>query len=118
MASALPAVCVVVSSNAEEYRVVDVSGATDGSFIRERILSKLGIPDEAYPKFSIYQSEIGTYATGTALTDVRLYELCRGYGDASGSLKFFVSTFPDRPPPRGEAVASPGYYAMRPGRRF
>jgi hypothetical protein len=38
----LPTVCVVVSSNAEQYRIVDISGAPNGSFIRERILSKVG----------------------------------------------------------------------------
>lgn len=40
-ATRLPAGCVVVSSNAEQYRIVDVSGAPDGSCIRERILSKV-----------------------------------------------------------------------------
>ncbi|KAF8876939.1 hypothetical protein BD779DRAFT_1677552 [Infundibulicybe gibba] len=69
-----------------------------GSAIRERIFSKLDIPDERQAHFSIYQAEIGTFAIGGALTNAVLFQLCREYGDPSGSLKFFVSTFPDRPP--------------------
>ncbi|KAF8228519.1 hypothetical protein L208DRAFT_1290991 [Tricholoma matsutake] len=106
-ATRLPTVCVVVSSNAEQYRVVDISGARNGSFIRERILSKLCIPDDAHPNFSIYQSEIGCFAIGDALSNASLFELCRDYGDASGSLKLFASTSPDRPPPPDQAGASP-----------
>ncbi|KAF8151835.1 hypothetical protein K438DRAFT_2026984 [Mycena galopus ATCC 62051] len=43
-------------------------------------------------------SEVGVFAIGGALTDSRLFELCQEQGDSSGSLKFFVSTAPDRPP--------------------
>lgn len=106
----LASVCVVVSSNGEQYRMVDISGASSGLSIRERLLAKLCIPDENQPSFSIYQSEIGSYALGSALTDTRLFELCRDYGDPSGSLKFFVSPYPDRPAPQAQVSYSPTYY--------
>ncbi|RDB16458.1 hypothetical protein Hypma_002812 [Hypsizygus marmoreus] len=106
----LPSVSVVVSSNAEQYRMVDITGASSGMSIRERLLSKLCIPDESQPSYSIYLSEIGSFAIGGALTDVRLFELCRDYGDSSGSLKFFVSPYPDRPAPLPQASYSPTYY--------
>ncbi|KAF9456229.1 hypothetical protein BDZ94DRAFT_1276223 [Collybia nuda] len=110
--SRIPTVCVVVSSNAEQYRVVDVTGAPNGSSIRERILSKLRIPDDRHANFSIYQSEIGCFGMGSALTNTRLFELCRDYGDSSGSLKFFVSTYPDRPSSQvDQVVFSPTYYS-------
>ncbi|KAJ7100886.1 hypothetical protein B0H15DRAFT_796564 [Mycena belliarum] len=94
---------IIVSSNAEQYRVVEITGARSGASIRERIFSKAGshnlsIPDDRQSCFSVYQSEVGVYAIGGALTDSRLFELCQELGDASGSLKFFVSTAPDRPP--------------------
>jgi len=41
--------------------------------------------------FSIYQTEIGAFAIGSALTDDLLFALCRDHGDSKGSLKFFVS---------------------------
>ncbi|CAK5276744.1 unnamed protein product [Mycena citricolor] len=95
----LPTTRVIVSSNGEQYCVVEVTGARSGASIRERIFSKLSIPDDRQPYFSVYQSEVGAFALGGALTDTRLFQLCQEYGDLSGSLKFFVSTAPDRPPP-------------------
>ncbi|KAJ4469896.1 hypothetical protein J3R30DRAFT_3409355 [Lentinula aciculospora] len=47
-------------------------------------------------------SEIGAYALGGALSDSGLFELCLQFGDPSGSLRFFVSTAPNRPPTRNE----------------
>lgn len=70
-------------------------------------LAQLCIADENQPNFSIYQSEIGSYAIGRALTDTRLFEICRDYGDPSGSLKFFISPYPDRPAPQSQAGFSP-----------
>lgn len=52
---------------------------------------QLCIPDEDQVLYSIYRHEIGSYATGDALSDQQLFVLCRDRGDASGSLKFFVS---------------------------
>ncbi|KAJ7834034.1 hypothetical protein B0H14DRAFT_2799618 [Mycena olivaceomarginata] len=86
----LPTTRIIASSNGEQYRVVEITGARSGASIRERIFSK--------SCFSVYQSEVGVFAIGGALTDSRLFALCQEQGDSSGSLKFFVSTAPDRPP--------------------
>jgi hypothetical protein len=101
----------------EQYTVVDVSGAPDGAWIRQRIFAKVGnisktvknllncsllidqlsVHEHTRAEFSIYPSEVGSYALGSALSDRRLLALCRDCGDPSGSLKLFVSTSPDRP---------------------
>jgi len=94
----LPLTRVIVSSNAEQYRVVEITGAPNGAYIRERVYSKLCIPDERHPQYSVYQSQIGAFALSRALSDGALFELCRRYGDPAGSLVLFVSTAPDRPP--------------------
>ncbi|ESK94222.1 map kinase kinase kinase [Moniliophthora roreri MCA 2997] len=100
--SVLPTIRIIVSSNAEQYRVVELTGSPDGSCIRERILAQLRIPDSHQSRYSIYQSEVGAYALGAALNDTTLFDLCQQYGDSSGSLRFFVSTSPNRPPTRME----------------
>jgi hypothetical protein len=103
----LPTTRVIVSTNAESYRVVELTGAPNGSYIRERILSKMCVPDNYFSRYSIYQSEVGAYALGGALSDAGLFELCLQYGDPSGSLRFFVSTAPNRPPTRIEPEYPP-----------
>ncbi|KAF5375781.1 hypothetical protein D9757_008975 [Collybiopsis confluens] len=115
----LPTTRIIVTSNAEQYRVVEITGAPNGSYIRERILSKMCVPDNSYSRYSIYQSEIGAYALGGALNDASLFELCLQYGDPSGSLRFFVSTAPNRPPTRIEPEYPPdnNYHSSRRYRR-
>lgn len=49
------------------------------------------ISDENQTHFSIYRTEVGSYAIGDALTGEHLFELCRDFGDAYASLKFMVS---------------------------
>ena len=49
------------------------------------------ISDESQAHFSIYRTEVGSFAIGDALTDEHLLELCRDHGDAYASLKFMVS---------------------------
>ena len=49
------------------------------------------ISDENQAHFSIYRTEVGSFAIGDALTDEHLFELCRDLGDARASLKFMVS---------------------------
>lgn len=58
----------------------------------------MSVHEQTRGHFSIYPSEVGSYALGGALSDRRLHALCRESGDPSGSLKLFVSTSPDRPP--------------------
>ncbi|KAI5885519.1 uncharacterized protein SCHCODRAFT_02643671 [Schizophyllum commune H4-8] len=93
-----PVLRVFVTCNAEQYRVIDISGAPDGAHIRERIFAKINIPEARRPLFKIYQSDIGGFAHSDALSDTALFELCHRHGDAAGTLKFFISTAPDRPP--------------------
>ncbi|KAJ3818605.1 hypothetical protein F5880DRAFT_1217134 [Lentinula raphanica] len=115
MSRALPTTRIIVSSNAEQYRVVEITGAPNGSCIREWILSKMCVPDNSFSRYSIYQSEIGAYALGDALSDSELFKLCLQYGDPSGSLRLFVSTAPNRPPTRTEPEypQENGHYANR-----
>ena len=49
------------------------------------------ISDENQAHFSIYRTEVGSFAIGDALADEHLFELCRDHGDAYASLKFMVS---------------------------
>lgn len=92
-----PAIRIVVSCDAERYFAVDITGARDASNIRGRIFEKLNIPEDEQSHYSIFQSEIGTFGIGAALSDDMLINLCRQYGDPSGSLKFFVSPYHDKP---------------------
>lgn len=48
---------------------------------------KLQIPDDQQPFFSIYRTELGSYATSPALSSEQLFELCREEGDSKGTLK-------------------------------
>lgn len=67
---------------------------------------KLSIPEQLHTQFSIYPSEAGALALGGALSDRRLFSHCRESGDPSGSLKFFVSTSPDRRVPVDPSLVS------------
>jgi len=49
------------------------------------------ISDENQAHFSIYRTEVGSFAIGDALADEHLFELCRDLGDSYASLKFMVS---------------------------
>ncbi|KAF5384954.1 hypothetical protein D9615_001445 [Tricholomella constricta] len=84
-------VLIVVTTDSDWYVTVDISGAPSAAFVRECIFNKLNIQDDDQLRFSIYQTEMGAYAIGDALTDERLFSLCRDHGDSKGSLKFFVS---------------------------
>jgi hypothetical protein len=52
---------------------------------------QLRIEDEEQLRYSIYRTDIGSYALGEALSDEQLYELCRDNGDSKASLKFLVA---------------------------
>ncbi|KAJ7786224.1 MAP kinase [Mycena metata] len=85
-------VLILVTADSERYVNVDISGATNPAFIRECVFTKLNIFDEEdQAHFSIYRTEIGSFAIGDALSDDRLFDLCRDVGDDKGSLKLLVS---------------------------
>ncbi|KAJ4486026.1 MAP kinase [Lentinula aciculospora] len=85
-------ILILVTTDSERYVNIEITGAKDPAYIRECVFSKLNIYDEEdQARFSIYQTEIGAYAISEALTDERLFELCKTLGDAKGSLKLLVS---------------------------
>ncbi|CAK5280497.1 unnamed protein product [Mycena citricolor] len=85
-------VLILVTADSERYVNVDISGASNPAFIRERVFTKLNIyDDEDQSYFSIYRTEIGSLATSDALSDEKLFSLCRDFGDEKGSLKLLVS---------------------------
>lgn len=84
-------VLIVVTTDSDWYVTVDISSAKSAAVIRECIFNKLNILDEDQFHFSIYQTEMGAFAIGDALTDEKLFSLCHQQGDTKGSLKFFVS---------------------------
>ncbi|KAJ7783696.1 MAP kinase [Mycena maculata] len=96
-------VLILVTADSERYVNVDISGAANPAFIRECVFTKLNIFDEEdQSHFSIYRTEIGSFAIGDALSDEKLFELCRELGDEKGSLKLLVSHSSARvhePPP-------------------
>ncbi|KAJ7103609.1 MAP kinase [Mycena belliarum] len=85
-------VLILVTADSERYVNVDISGATNPAFIRECVFTKLNIFDEEdQAHFSIYRTEIGSFALSDALSDDKLFDLCREFGDERGSLKLLVS---------------------------
>ncbi|KAG5653576.1 hypothetical protein H0H81_012083, partial [Sphagnurus paluster] len=84
-------VLIVVTTDSDWYVTVDISGAENAAVVRELIFNKLNIQDDDQLRFSIYQTEMGAFAIGDALSDERLFGLCRSQGDSKASLKFFVS---------------------------
>nr|WCD39453.1 Ste11-1 [Ganoderma boninense]VWO94206.1 STE/STE11/BCK1 protein kinase [Ganoderma boninense] len=89
--SPMEKVIVLVTTDAENLHVVDITGAMTPAFIRERIFTKLQISDEDQAKFAIYRTEIGQFAIGDALTDDELFGLYKDFGDQTGQLKLLVS---------------------------
>ncbi|KAG6862396.1 hypothetical protein C0995_011836 [Termitomyces sp. Mi166 len=85
---------IVVTADSDWYVTVDISGAANAAFIRERIFNKLNIRDDEQSRFAVYQTEMGAYALGEPLTDEKLFAYCRDKGDSKGSLKFFVTDSP------------------------
>ncbi|THH33522.1 hypothetical protein EUX98_g665 [Antrodiella citrinella] len=102
-------VTLLVTADAETLKTVDITGARDAAFIRERIFTKLQISDDDQTPFSIYRTEIGEYAIGEALTDDQLFELYRNSGDDKGTIKLLVSHShaPVHEPPSEASLVSP-----------
>ncbi|CUA75626.1 mitogen-activated protein kinase kinase kinase [Rhizoctonia solani] len=109
-------IIVAVTNDGEKYVFVDLTGLTDSQVIRERILSKLRIPDDLHPIFDIYRTELGWIAIGGALDDNQLMIDCQHFGDEKGTLKFLVqptdvpSEYPSyRTAPASGATTVPPY---------
>jgi hypothetical protein len=101
-------IVILVTADSEQFYPVEITGSTEPA-IREKIFSKvctpdtlrsctrahcivqLHISDEDQHYYSIYRTEIGSFAMGDALSGERLWSLCQELGDAKGFLKFLVS---------------------------
>ncbi|QRV95691.1 Tyrosine kinase catalytic domain protein [Ceratobasidium sp. AG-Ba] len=81
---------IVVTTDGEKYLVVDVSNATSGLAIREKIMTAVKIPDRDRSRFLIFRTEIGEHIVGDALNSELLYKTCMEHGDAKGTLKLIV----------------------------
>ncbi|KAG9017078.1 hypothetical protein FRB90_001857 [Tulasnella sp. 427] len=93
-------VIITVTADAENHVIVDISGAKDADFIRERMFSKLRIPDDDHQNYQIYRTELGEAALGDPVTDNQLMIYCGQWADAKGTLKFLVQRNPGAPPPQ------------------
>ncbi|THH09471.1 hypothetical protein EW145_g1989 [Phellinidium pouzarii] len=83
-------VLLTVTTDCDNYTPLDISGARNAAIIKEKIFSKLQISDDQQIYFSIYRTEIGSFAIGSALSDERLMDICREEGDSKGSVKLLV----------------------------
>lgn len=84
-------IVIMATTEGDRLTIVDITGAANAAFIREKIFSKLMISDEDQPNYSMYRTEIGSYALGDALTDDELLSLCLERGDEKGTVKLFVN---------------------------
>ncbi|TDL28512.1 Pkinase-domain-containing protein [Rickenella mellea] len=101
-------VLLTVTADCDIYTYLDITGVKDSAIVREKIFSKLQISDEEQPHFSIYRTEIGSFASGDALDDEHLMDIIEREGDAKGSLKFLVqhSSATVHTPPQPRTLAA------------
>ncbi|KAG8929695.1 hypothetical protein FRC01_003917 [Tulasnella sp. 417] len=91
---------ITVTADAENHVIVDITGAKDAASIRERMFSKLRIPDDHGENYQIYRTELGEAALGDPVTDDQLMIYCEAWADAKGTLKFLVQpAIPNTTPP-------------------
>ncbi|CAE6471038.1 unnamed protein product [Rhizoctonia solani] len=81
---------IVVTTDGEKYVVVDVSRASTGLAIKEKIMTAVKIPDRERSQYLIFRTEIGEHIVGDALNSELLYKTCVEHGDSKGSLKLIV----------------------------
>ncbi|KAL0951310.1 hypothetical protein HGRIS_008017 [Hohenbuehelia grisea] len=129
-------VIIIVTADGDRYLTVDISGAKDPAFIKERIFTRLSVQGDDQYDFTIYRTEIGNYNLGNPLPDDVLFALCREQGDDKGTLKFFVAhsaatvlpappssfasmspTFSPIPPAMVSAFSNTTHGPLRPRRR-
>ncbi|KAG8770406.1 hypothetical protein FRC12_004282 [Ceratobasidium sp. 428] len=83
-------IIIVVTHNTGDYVFIDLTGYADGHVVRERILSKLRIPEYLRPTCTIYRTQLGGGGIGDSLDNNQLLLDCQHLGDDRGSLKFLV----------------------------
>ncbi|KAG8984000.1 hypothetical protein FRB93_006839 [Tulasnella sp. JGI-2019a] len=89
--SATERLLITSAANPEYHLIVEITGATDTLAIRERIFSKLGIPDEERQAYSIYRAEFGEREP---IIDHDLTIYCASWSDSQGTLKLLVQQNP------------------------
>ncbi|KAG8915067.1 hypothetical protein FRC00_008208 [Tulasnella sp. 408] len=102
-------VFITVTADAKNYFMVDVTGAKRATFIRERIFSKLSIPDDQRENYQIYRPEPGGATLGNPVTGNELMIYCEAWADAKGTLKFLIQHNATEPPswPQSERPSWP-----------
>lgn len=119
-----------VTTDNEQFAVVDITGLSSSEGIRERIFSRvswfiwkdltlqLRFRDNDHPSLSIYRTDIGEQPDSLPLTYQALQHLCQTQGDSRATLKFLViqtgvpsSTSASVVPPNAPHVESAGYRA-------
>ncbi|KAG8943506.1 hypothetical protein FRC04_002857 [Tulasnella sp. 424] len=96
---------ITVTADAKNHVIVDITGAKDAAFIRERMFSQLRIPDDDHKNHQLYRTELGEAALGDSVTDDQLMIYCGAWADAKGTLKFIVQRNPAAPPPQPQLVS-------------
>lgn len=81
---------ILATADCDNYQPLDITGIRDAIVVKEKIFTKLQISDDQQPFFSIYRTEIGSFALGAALSDDALMDLCLKEGDDKGTVKFLV----------------------------
>ncbi|KEP50668.1 tyrosine kinase catalytic domain protein [Rhizoctonia solani 123E] len=81
---------IVVTTDGEKYVVVDVSRASTGLAMKEKIMTAVKIPDRERSQYLIFRTEIGEHIVGDALNSELLFKTCVEHGDSKGSLKLIV----------------------------
>ncbi|KAF5391629.1 hypothetical protein D9757_002538 [Collybiopsis confluens] len=88
---------ILVTADSERYITVRITEAKTPTYITEWIFTKLRMYDKGDRiRFLIYKTEIGAAkaAPAEAISEEKLFELCKTHGDAKGTLKFLVQPDP------------------------
>ncbi|KAL7419201.1 mitogen-activated protein kinase kinase kinase [Cryptotrichosporon argae] len=108
-------VLLQVTTDNDQFSLVDVTGVTTADGIRERIFSKLRFRDDDYATLSIFRTDFGEAPDPTPLSTSALTSLIQSMGDAKATLKLLVvqtsipgsSAAPVIPPPPSEPLRHP-----------
>ncbi|KAK4686856.1 mitogen-activated protein kinase kinase kinase, partial [Tremellales sp. Uapishka_1] len=80
-----------VTTDNEQFTLVDITGVATAEGIRERVFSKLHFRDDDYPTLTMFKTNIGEDPDPAALSPAALLQLCSTQGDSKASLKFLVT---------------------------
>ncbi|KAG8984001.1 hypothetical protein FRB94_013663 [Tulasnella sp. JGI-2019a] len=98
---------ITATADTEYYLIVEITGASDALAIRERIFSKLGIPEEEHQAYSIYRSGFGET---NPIIDQNLTMYSASWSDSEGTLKLLVQRNPAAAPAVSASSFAPPRY--------